>query len=57
MSVSEYIKYLTQEVIAYVDSPAKERKLRKLETKTERPFYSNHWFGIVPFAIKSFFKK
>ena len=51
----DYLKYVTEQVTTYVDLP-KEMKKKKADKKPT-PYYSNHWFGILPFSLKSYFKK
>lgn len=51
----DYLKYVTEQVTTYVDLP-KEKKKKKPDKKLT-PYYSNRWFGIVPFSLKTYFKK
>lgn len=50
---------MTEQVVSYIELPKDERKQRKLEHKAQRlhPPIGNRWFGALPFAIKSFFKR
>ncbi|MBP1950363.1 YqzE family protein [Virgibacillus litoralis] len=57
MSGNEYIKYMTEQITAYIDTPAEEKKLRKSRHKTDPPVYSSKWLGILPFAFKLLLKK
>lgn len=57
MSGEDYIKYLTKEFVAYVDLPAEEKKKRKISKTKTQPFYSNRWFGLLPYAFKSFLQR
>jgi hypothetical protein len=56
---NDYVKYMTEQVVSYIELPKDARKQRKLEHKAQRPQppIGNRWFGALPFAIKSFFKR
>lgn len=55
MSNHTYIKYLTEQIVTYMNKTPKERQKRK-QTKKNKLTYSNHWFGLIPFAFKTMFK-
>lgn len=57
MSGNEYVKFMTEQVTTYIDTPAEEKKLRKSQNKTEPPVCSSRWLGVLPFAFKLFLKK
>lgn len=50
MSSQDLIKFLTKEFVQYVDTPKNKRKLQKQERKDQRLNWSQHWFGLLPFA-------
>ena len=51
MKTNDFIKYLTQEFVSYVDQPKEERKrYRSVERKRSRN-YSTALFGLVPFSL------
>ncbi|GAB2573509.1 YqzE family protein [Gracilibacillus alcaliphilus] len=52
MPNNEYIKYMTQRVVKYIDTPKDQRKQLKQEKKQVEVPYSNKWFGILPFAFR-----
>jgi hypothetical protein len=57
MSTNDYIKFLTQQLVQYMDIPSTERKQqRKMKKNNQSPF-SHRWFGIIPFSVKMLFKK
>lgn len=58
MSTNDYVKYVTQQIVKYMDTPKEERKQKKEEKKNVavQP-YSNQWFGILPFALKLIMNK
>nr|WP_068671897.1 YqzE family protein [Oceanobacillus sp. Castelsardo] len=57
MKGNDYLKFVTEQVVSYLDLPAEERQKRKSERKNMGSGFSNHWFGVLPFAIKSLRKK
>lgn len=57
MSGNDYIKYVTEQVVSFLDLPAEERKKRKLEQKQITASYSNRWLGVLPFMLKTIRKK
>ncbi|WP_186575802.1 YqzE family protein [Aquibacillus kalidii] len=57
MSGNDYVKFMTQEIVKYMDMKPEERKKRKQE-KSQKDFsVSNRWFGIIPFAFRLLVKK
>ncbi|MGM8213487.1 YqzE family protein [Virgibacillus sp. W0430] len=57
MSFNDLVKYITQQFVTYMDTPAKEREARK-QTKTKsKTEISNRWFGVFPLAIKTLWNK
>ncbi|MGY0693007.1 YqzE family protein [Virgibacillus sp. FSP13] len=58
ISGNDFVKYMTQKVVTFMDSSPEQRKARKgKQVKQEPAIYSNRWFGILPFAVKMFMKK
>ncbi|MFS0879310.1 YqzE family protein [Bacillus sp. 7586-K] len=60
MSTNDYVKYLTQQIVKFMDTPKETRKQQREEKKlgeTSSTFYTNRWFGVLPFSIKLFVKK
>lgn len=57
MSSQDLIKFLTREFVQFVDTPKSERLKRKQDKKDQRNNWSNHWFGILPMALKLFFSR
>ncbi|MFD1850613.1 YqzE family protein [Oceanobacillus bengalensis] len=56
MSGNDYIKFMTEQFVTYLDRPREERKKRKLEQKVSYGV-SNYWLGVLPFVLKSIRKK
>ncbi|MNI56731.1 hypothetical protein D3C73_1117510 [compost metagenome] len=43
----ELVKYITERVVDYVETP---REVRKERVKYREP-WANRWFGLIPFSI------
>lgn len=52
MKSNDYVKYLTEQIVSYMDQPRSERKTVKQEKKELRGSVSTHLFGLVPLAFK-----
>lgn len=57
MSGNEYVKYITEEITAYLDMPTYQKKERRRKHKRSKAALSNRWFGMLPVAMKMFWKK
>lgn len=53
----DYVKYMTQRIVKYMDTPKDQRKKQKEDKVEENVTYSNKWFGILPFAFRLFFNR
>ncbi|CAM4127047.1 hypothetical protein BAMA_22465 [Bacillus manliponensis] len=50
MSTNDYIRYVTQQFVSYMDVPKEDRKQKRQQRRAEREPFLNRWFGIVPFS-------
>jgi hypothetical protein len=57
MKTNDYVKYITQTVVKYIDQPKEERKKMKLAKKEAEATFLFRWFGILPFLLMSSIKK
>ncbi len=62
MSFNDVIKSLTVQAVEFLNSSPKERKEKKEKMKASmkkptQSTYSNKWFGVLPFVVKSSFKQ
>lgn len=50
----DLVKYITQRVVTYIDTPQEVRKQKRQErlTKRREEPWSSRWFGMLPLAIK-----
>ncbi|WP_400242347.1 YqzE family protein [Niallia sp. JL1B1071] len=57
MNTNDYVKYLTQTFVQYMDQPKEERqKLRAARKGLKEPFMLR-WFGILPYLILFSFRR
>jgi hypothetical protein len=57
MKTNDYVKYITQTFVQYIDQPKEERKRIKQAKKEAEATFLFRWFGILPFLLMSNFKK
>ncbi|MFE8695463.1 YqzE family protein [Cytobacillus sp. FJAT-53684] len=57
MNSNDYVKYITQTVVKYIDQPKDERKKYRLEKKDRREPFLFKWFGVIPYALAAMVKK
>lgn len=50
-AVNDYVKYITQTIVKYIDQPKEERKKLKQERKETKEDFTYRWFGILPYLI------
>ncbi|WLR49761.1 YqzE family protein [Bacillus tianshenii] len=55
MSTNDYVKFVTQQIVSYMDQPKEERQRIKQERLESQPPALNRWFGVIPFALAMFF--
>ncbi|MEK4824986.1 YqzE family protein [Niallia sp. FSL W8-0951] len=51
MNTNDYVKYLTQTFVQYMDQPKEERKKLRAERKGLKEPFMLRWFGILPYLI------
>jgi hypothetical protein len=57
MKTNDYVKYITQTFVKYIDQPKDERKKQRHEKKEAKEPFLYHWFGLIPYALISLFKR
>lgn len=57
LSTNDYVKFVTQQIVSYIDKPKEERRLTKEQRRFEHSPLVNRWFGLIPFAFMILFKK
>ncbi|MBP1154825.1 MULTISPECIES: YqzE family protein [unclassified Paenibacillus] len=48
----ELVKYVTQQVVKYMETPKEVRKQVKADRKEGREPWQYRWFGMLPFALR-----
>ncbi|MBT2687071.1 YqzE family protein [Bacillus sp. ISL-47] len=51
MKSNEYVKYITQTVVKYIDQPKDERKKHRMEKKDMKEPFLFRWFGVLPYIF------
>jgi hypothetical protein len=54
MKSDEYVRFLTEQFVRYMETPREERKKVRLQQKANRPPIRNQLFGQIPDAIESY---
>ncbi|SFA96451.1 MULTISPECIES: YqzE family protein [unclassified Bacillus (in: firmicutes)] len=57
MKTNDYVKYMTQTFVQYIDQPKEERKKMRLEHKEAKGSFLFRWFGIMPYLLMSQVKR
>ncbi|WP_121662818.1 YqzE family protein [Metabacillus litoralis] len=60
MSTNDYVKYVTQQIVKFMDTPKETRKQQRQERKdldASSSYYSNRWLGVLPFAVRLLMNK
>jgi hypothetical protein len=56
-SGEDIVKYITQRVVQYMDTPQEQRKQLRLTRKNQRDPWHIRWFGLIPMALLLLFRK
>ncbi|MCL1630379.1 YqzE family protein [Sporolactobacillus sp. CPB3-1] len=54
MKSDEYVRFLTEQFVRYMETPREERKKARMEQKAQRPPLRNQLFGQIPDAIENY---
>lgn len=57
MKTNDYVKYMTQTFVKYIDQPKSQRKKLRLEHKEAKASFLFRWFGILPYLLFSQVRK
>ncbi|PTX65030.1 YqzE-like protein [Melghirimyces profundicolus] len=57
MSTQDYLKFLVQEMVKYMDTPKDQRKEQRIMRRDQRLPWIYRWFGIIPFGMKMYVEK
>ncbi|UVI27931.1 YqzE family protein [Paenibacillus spongiae] len=56
-SRDELIKYMTQQLVTYMETPQEQRKLKREAAKAAKEPWLTRWFGIAPLGIALWWRK
>lgn len=51
MSANDYVKFITQTVVKYIDQPKEERKKIRQQRKETKETFLFRWFGVIPYLL------
>lgn len=57
MKTNDYVKYMTQTFVKYIDQPKEERIRGRKQRKDTRASFWYRWFGILPYILYTEIKK
>lgn len=57
MKTNDYVKYLTQTFVKYIDQPKGKRKKARNEKKQAQATLLYRWFGIIPYILMGNMKR
>ncbi|MFC4617977.1 YqzE family protein [Camelliibacillus cellulosilyticus] len=57
MKSDDYVKFLTEQFVKYMNQPRNERKQRRASRKQHRGPMLNEWFGLIPAAMAHTFHR
>jgi hypothetical protein len=57
MKTNDYIKYMTQEFVKYIDQPVDIRRKIKEEKKLNKEPFLSKWFGVLPLSVSMIMTK
>ncbi len=50
-SGEEIVKYVTERIVRYIETPNERRKEERLQRKSSREPWDARWFGMIPMSI------
>ncbi|MDT2045488.1 YqzE family protein [Priestia aryabhattai] len=56
MKTNDYVKYVTQQLVQYMDQPKEIRKTKRIEKKEARDPFFNRWFGMIPLSFQIWYR-
>ncbi|KEK26167.1 YqzE family protein [Bacillus gaemokensis] len=57
MSTNDYVRFVTQQFVSYMDAPKEDRKQQKQQRRAEKAPFLNRWFGMMPLSAALFYQK
>lgn len=56
MSTNDYVRFMTQQFVSYMDAPKEDRKQKKEQRRAEKAPFLNRWFGMMPLSAALFYQ-
>ena len=56
MSTNDYVRFVTQQFVSYMDAPKEDRKQKKEQRRAEKEPFMNKWFGVMPLSAALFYR-
>ncbi|MDF2558506.1 MAG: hypothetical protein K0R71_2334 [Bacillales bacterium] len=57
MKTNDYVKFITIELVKYLDEPKDIRKQKKNQKKAEQPPRMQRWFGVIPMSLSLYYSE
>ncbi|KAB2334372.1 YqzE family protein [Bacillus mesophilum] len=51
MKSNDYVKFMTETFVKYMDQPKDERKKYRQQKKVEKEPFLFRWFGVIPYVF------
>lgn len=57
MSTNDYVKFVTQQVVTYMNNPKEDRVQKRLQRRLEKEPFLKRWFGVIPLSISLLYRR
>ncbi|MEI5908097.1 YqzE family protein [Bacillus spongiae] len=57
MSINDYVKFVTENLVQHFDKPREERKSIRRKRKQQKSTFLFRWFGVIPYVIMAIVKR
>ncbi|GIP33981.1 YqzE family protein [Paenibacillus sp. J2TS4] len=56
VKTDEFVKYITQQLVTYIDTPRDVKRERRQLKKQARSMekWTERWFGLIPFSLQMY---
>lgn len=55
MSFQDYVKYMTEQFLEYIETPENEREKQRRMKKAQKQPRMYRWFGLIPYSLRMIF--
>ncbi|QWI23690.1 YqzE family protein [Bacillus mycoides] len=56
MSTNDYVRFVTQQFVSYMDASKEDRRQQKQQRRAEKEPFLNKWFGVMPLSAALFYR-